>query len=377
MPISHLLTASFYPTESDQSKGEQLFQYDRVEPQDIGHNSEYNYDFEKESLKSEHNSEEEQLLLIDTDGGTEDAWAIFMGLSAHQHSRRVKIVGITCVYGTTTVENACVNVSRILNTVNEKNVPVFKGMGTSMVSKFEHSDSARFNGIDGFGDSKLPRLNYNSVVEDEHAVNAIIKLAEMYKGKLSVVCLGPLTNIAMALKMKPEIANYMKEVFIVGGNTEGIGNVTACSEFNFYVDPEAASVVLESFSYCPIYIVPYETCLKSATSSYTWRLNSLGKMRTKEMDLLNKIEGKILDKYRDSWSVHDAIAMACFINPQVMKKTENFHCSVELHGNHTRGLMVVDRNFLMQKPANVILIEEVNISLYQKMLIWAAGGPSY
>lgn len=82
--------------------------------------------------------------------------------------------------------------------------------------------------------------------EPEHAAIAIIKAARKHAGKLELLCLGPLTNIALALKLDPSIAKLMKNVFVMGGTSYGKGNATASAEFNFHQDPEAAAVVFAS-----------------------------------------------------------------------------------------------------------------------------------
>lgn len=186
--------------------------------------------------------------------------------------KNFQIVGITTVNGGTTTGNAVANVSRIMQETGTVPIPypLFKGMESSIVGKPGSTPKPSFFGSDGFGDPKnLPSLLVPPIIEKEHGVNAIIKLAERYKGRLTVLTFGPLTNLAMAVRLKPEIRNYIKEIFIVGGNMEGVGNMTVTSEFNFFVDPEAASIVLESFHSCPIYLLPWEiVSSKMAASSH-------------------------------------------------------------------------------------------------------------
>lgn len=96
---------------------------------------------------------------------------------------------------------------------------------------------------------------------------AIIRLAEEHKGKLTIVCLGPLTNLAMAVKLKPEIKTYIKELFILGGTFNGQGNATAAAEFNFFCDPEAAFMCIDSYTpKCKTTLLPWETCLKATST---------------------------------------------------------------------------------------------------------------
>jgi inosine-uridine nucleoside N-ribohydrolase len=192
-----------------------------------------------------------------------------------------------------------------------------------------------------------------------------------------MICLGPLTNLAMALKLNPEIRMMLKEVYVVGGNMEAVGNMTPCSEFNFFVDPEAAQVVLDNISPCPLTILPLETCMNFATSLMEWRQNVLGNLKTTEMKFLNRVESRVLKEGHNSWAACAAALTACVIDPNVIKRTDDFHCTIELQGTATRGMMVVDRHFLQQRQSNATLITELDQNLYESMLVWTAGGPNY
>lgn len=187
----------------------------------------------------------------------------------HSDTIKFSIVGITTVHGATTVDHAVNNVSRILQTGETlPHVPIFKGMDSTLLDSNKNTPRPAFFGSDGFGDAKnLPPVHHQQV-DQEHAVNAMIRLAETYKGRLTIIALGPLTNLAMAVKLKPEIKSFIKEIYVLGGNSEGIGNMTVSSEFNFFVDPEAAHIVLKNFNLCPVYILPWETCMRSAASTH-------------------------------------------------------------------------------------------------------------
>lgn len=224
-------------------------------------------------------------VLIDTDGGFYDAWALALALKFSKLDgthKKFKIVGITTVNGCTTVDNAIQNVGRVLHAVGVGEqahvIPVFKGMESPLLVSKDKTPRPAFFGKDGFGDTLPPLPSEKKLkVVSEHAVNAIIKFSEKYKSKLTILALGPLTNLAMAVKLQPAIKNYVKEIFIMGGNFEGMGNVTVCGEFNFYADPEAAHIVLENFASCPLYLLPWETCMRSAASSQvTYKLNYFG-----------------------------------------------------------------------------------------------------
>jgi inosine-uridine nucleoside N-ribohydrolase len=151
-----------------------------------------------------------------------------------------------------------------------------------------------------------------------------------------------------------------------------MGNITSCAEFNFYTDPEAAHIVLTS-ACCPIYLLPWETCLR-IDISLAWRFNVLGAIQNSQMNLLNTVEKKVWAKSRfTSWIPCDAILAATLLRPDIVMKSQKCHATVELRGIHTRGQVVIDH--LKLKDPNVHLVEEVDTSVLKKMLLWAAGHP--
>ena len=122
-----------------------------------------------------------------------------------------------------------------------------------------------FHGHDGFGDTNHDdEPNLKCVQESEHAVNALVRIVKSNPGEITLVALGPLTNVAMAMRLDSQFASNLKDLYIMGGNTEGKGNITVSAEFNFHSDPEAAFIVLEN-TRCPTFIASWELCLHKAT----------------------------------------------------------------------------------------------------------------
>ncbi|CAG7823058.1 unnamed protein product [Allacma fusca] len=321
--------------------------------------------------------EEEKIVLIDTDAGTDDAWAIFMCLAAHRDPYiPFKVVGLTCVTGNIGIDNVTRNVTRTLQTVGEENIPIFRGSETALVFPYDLGDNPYF-GKDGFGDTNLPPVQPK--LEAEHAVHAIIRLAELYKGKLTILTMGPLTNLATAVRLKPEIKHWIKDLYILGGNYKALGDTTAVGEFNVLADAEAAHIVLENFSSaCHVHNVPWETCV-SSSSTTAFREKVLGKINSNEMHLLNKIEAKRLEIDRPTgiWFAPDTLASAVLIESTLVTRSKDYYCTVEVSGKYCRGMTVVDKAFIEKKPPNCTIVEKVDVPLFERMLIWAAGGPYY
>ncbi|KAM6971607.1 LOW QUALITY PROTEIN: uncharacterized protein LKV04_017176 [Tautogolabrus adspersus] len=171
---------------------------------------------------------EKKQVIIDTDCGIDDAQAIMMALAAPN----IQIVGITCVFG-----NA--------------ETPVFKGSGGPLVGA--STPISDHLSTDGLGDVIDKDPQWEEKIQREHAVNAMIRLVTENQKQVSLVALGPLSNLALAVRLDPSLPQKL----IMGGNMEGKGNVTLCTEFNFAMDPELAYIVLEEFL-CPTYVASWE-----------------------------------------------------------------------------------------------------------------------
>uniref|UniRef100_A0A3Q1F7K1 Si:dkey-4e7.3 n=1 Tax=Acanthochromis polyacanthus TaxID=80966 RepID=A0A3Q1F7K1_9TELE len=207
-------------------------------------------------------------LLVDVDCGVDDAQAIMLALAAPN----VKLLGITCVHGNTTVENVCKNALRVLQACNSLEIPVFKGAAKPILGN--SINAGEFHGHDGLGDAPDSRAPGLDLVQKEGAVSAMIRIVNENPGEVSLVATAPLTNLALAVKLDPSLPSKLRGLYIMGGNTESRGNTTVCGEFNFAADPEAAYIVLNDY-HCPTYLACWEfTCyskLPWVTLSYTFQ----------------------------------------------------------------------------------------------------------
>ncbi|MGB9857345.1 MAG: nucleoside hydrolase [Dictyoglomaceae bacterium] len=174
-------------------------------------------------------------VFIDTDCGVDDAIALIMGSKRED----IEILGISTVSGNVHVDQATENVLKIL-TFLDKDIPVFKGATKPLVQKLVTAEA--FHGPEGLGRAKFPKPNKRE--EKIRAPEGLYEIARENKG-LNLITLGPLTNIAIALNLYPDLKNYLGNVYIMGGAIE-TGNITRFAEFNLYTDPEASEVVLSS-----------------------------------------------------------------------------------------------------------------------------------
>ena len=165
-------------------------------------------------------------------------------------------------------DNVVINTVRTMAAADLK-VPIFRGACSALVDSVENDEL--YNGLDGFGDAihdeEEPDLSF--VDEKEHAVNALVRLVRENPGEITLISLGPLTNVAMAMRLDKQFASNLRELYIMGGNTEGKGNISMSAEFNFYSDPEAAYIVLSTIR-CPTYIASWELCFHRTSPSIDW-----------------------------------------------------------------------------------------------------------
>ncbi len=191
--------------------------------------------------------------IIDTDTASDDAVAIMMALQWPD----VEVEAITVVFGNVPVEQGSVN-ARFTVELCGKDVPVYTGAARGLLRKptFAHW----FHGPDGMGDMQYPAPQRPPA--EGHAVDELIRRFAAAPGEITLITLGPLTNIALALLREPRLAEWVKECYVMGGAACTVGNVTPAAEFNIWCDPEAAQIVFHSGM--KILMVGWEHCRDAA-----------------------------------------------------------------------------------------------------------------
>src|SRR5215216_893987 len=174
-------------------------------------------------------------LVLDVDTGTDDALALAYAVA----SPKIELVGVTTVAGNVDVEKTTANTLSVLDWLGAAHVPVHRGASRPLVRP--HQDASYFHDESGLGGAQLP-TSTRSIGADRGPA-ALIRLARQWPGALTLVALGPLTNLAIALNVEPELTQLLKWVVIMGGAYTVPGNTTPAAEFNILVDPEAADQV--------------------------------------------------------------------------------------------------------------------------------------
>ncbi len=174
---------------------------------------------------------------MDVDTGVDDAMALALATSLGEG----ELVAVTTVAGNVPVERATENTLKVLSWLGS-DVPVYRGMSLPLCRPLH--TATHVHGDDGLGGWRPPAATRG--IEDLSAPEAIIQIAREHRGEIDGVFVGPLTNLAIALALEPQLAGWFRHVTIMGGAFFNPGNVTAAAEFNIYVDPEAAAAVARS-----------------------------------------------------------------------------------------------------------------------------------
>jgi purine nucleosidase len=300
--------------------------------------------------------------IIDTDPGVDDAHAIMMAF-AHPEAR---VEAITTVAGNVGLERTTANACKILD-VLEANTPIYAGCSSALIG-IGNKDAAEFHGKDGLGDSGY--LASERRVEVEHASAALVRMANDSPGELSLIAIGPLTNLAVALKLDPKLPTKFKELVVMGGAIYARGNTSNMSaEFNIFADPEAAQIVFGAWP--QFTLVSWETTMAHSFSPETVRRWLA--METPRAQFFQRITKNIVGFLEGIFGQPillgaDALAMAVLLEPGIVQKADQHYMTVELNGRTTRGQTVVDWTDRSGQPANANIVLEVDQTRFEELL---------
>ena len=285
-------------------------------------------------------------IIIDTDPGVDDALTFLLALA----SPEIKLEALTTVHGNTNVDNTTRNALAVLELLNAADIPVAKGCSLPLLVPLHKSGDA-VHGTSGIGNSNLPEPKAKPV--DLHAVDYLIERVLAEPNEISIFPIGPLTNIALAIRKEPRFAKAVKELVIMGGSLRAGGNITPAAEFNIHADPHAAHIVFHAG--IPITLIPLDVTYKCLLTSV-------------DVERLNQIDSPIARFVRDATAVymefyknyegfngcalHDPLTLATIIAPELLT-FEDHYVDVDISGGISMGGTLADFMKVAKKPANV------------------------
>jgi purine nucleosidase len=287
-------------------------------------------------------------LMMDVDTGVDDAVAIAMALGLE-----ADLVGISTVAGNVNVDIATRNTLRVLSLLGGEDVPVFRGASKPLVASLHHAPYV--HGDDGLAGANLPEP---TITEQElTAPEAIVAMAEEFDGELVFVSVGPMTNLAMALSLRPRIAQQIARVVIMAGAYSVPGNRTPFAEFNSYIDPHALHQVYQA-EWNEIYATGLDVTHQVAITEPLWK--SIPEGGNPAAVLVRAVSERAIHQGREpGFYLHDPLAVGIALDPTLVTTTRRA-VSVEAIGER-RGQTVVGGE------GGVLIAETVDVDRFMRL----------
>ncbi|QEG24385.1 nucleoside hydrolase [Mariniblastus fucicola] len=289
-------------------------------------------------------------VIVDCDMGTDDVVALCMLL----FDDRYEVLAITATEGCVGADQANENLQAVLTLLDPDRYP---RVGLATPNENAPAVDSRFL----YGDDGLGNANFEVSVPQNarSAEKLIVDTVRSNPDEVSILCLGPLTNVARAFRRDPQLPAMVDKLVMTGGSLNASGNITACAEFNFYFDPEGAREVLQSRA--AKMLLPLEV-----TSEVKFDLGILGDMPkggSRVGDLLGRIMPYTIRACRQQLGLeqvilNDAVGALSFLEPQLFE-FESIGADVEVDGTLTRGVLVLDRRFRPECRGNVNIATSV------------------
>lgn len=293
-------------------------------------------------------------IILDCDPGHDDAIAIMLA----GHHSAIDLIGITVVGGNQTLEKTGLNTLNLCQYL-DINVPVCLGSAEPIIRTLEvcpqiHGES----GLDGFD---FPPLNLK--FDDRHAVNFIIETLLNSNERITIVTTGPMTNLALAMKVEPKIINKIEEVVLMGGSYTN-GNVTPAAEFNIYSDPEAAYIVFNSS--CQVKMFGLDVTRQVMVMPEV--ITRMDQINNKASTLFVKLMKVFNENQRKTFGLaggplHDPVTIAYLINPDVVKLSY-VNCEIDIAQGQSYGRTNCDIFDYMKRQKNTYVATSIDVSMY-------------
>jgi pyrimidine-specific ribonucleoside hydrolase len=267
-------------------------------------------------------------VIIDTDPGVDDALALLLAM----RSPELKIEAITPVAGNVPLDLTLPNALRLVEIAGRTDIPVAAGARAPLVRRLVTATYA--HGENGLGGAVFPEPTTKPVATP--AAEIIRQIVRKYPGEVTLITIGPLTNIATALNSDPELASMVRALVMMGGSLSG-GNITPAAEFNVYVDPEAARIIFQSG--IPVTMVGLDVTRR--TSLTDDHVRTLEAAQNPVSQAAAKIGRNAINHNRERGylvgpNMHDSLAVAGFLDPAILK-LQDYYVDVETTGELTAG----------------------------------------
>ena len=320
-------------------------------------------------------------VIIDADTGSDDAVALLM---AYRNLAKENILGVTLVSGNVPLDQAVLNTIYV-NELCEVDIPIYKGANKPLNREYkevfdsetatnialsytnESTSAQHVHGIDGLGDIGLSPINKE--VEAKTADEFYKEVLEN-ETDLEIVTLGPLTNIANMIEKNKGSLDSIKHIYIMGGSSNALGNVTKFAEYNFWVDPEAADIVLNAG--IPTTMIGWDPSLYDAMIDIN-KINEIESLNTKFSKFTNDIQVVLREMMKellnqDAYDLPDPLAMSVFLDETIISQSVEANVRVDVRDGMTRGGCVIDYMNIEPETHKTRIVQRCNPDKFFELL---------
>ena len=308
-------------------------------------------------------------ILLDTDTAGDDTVAIMMALRA----KDAVLEGITINCGNVDFDQHVENALYTIQVAGKSGkVPVYPGARHPLLRGWRTAKDV--HGRDGMGDSHFPLARQRP--EPKHAVDAIIETINSNPGEIDLVEIAPMTNLALAIKKDPGIVKKVRSFHFMGGANQFLGNITPAAEFNIWVDPDAAKIVMEAGLFPTM--VGWEVCMRQGFlgSRELAEIEGMNTPESKFFLAVNRQVRKFLKRVNsiEGTVCTDSLTVAMVLNPKVATEVRRRFVEVDNTDGPSRGATIVDELGVLGKKPNTRVVYSASEGLFRKMLFTMLKG---
>jgi len=300
-------------------------------------------------------------VILDTDPGIDDALA-FILLKAMPE---ISLQAITTTHGNTTVQKCTENALKLVELLGMEDIPVAEGAHEPLVKALSVAEET--HGDTGLGHAVLPQAKIKPVTSN--AANLIIDIVNANPGEITILCIGPVTNLALAILKEPSLRKKIKNVVSMAGTIHYPGNATPSSEYNVFCDPEAFDILLRSG--IDLTIVPLDVTYKCLfTKEHIQRLQGAREDIRTFIDRATAFYMEFHLEYQgiEGCAINDPLAAAILLKPELVTMRD-YYVDIELHGDSTTAKISADHFVALGNPPNAQVAMEVDVERFMDFFI--------
>jgi purine nucleosidase len=301
-------------------------------------------------------------VIIDTDTASDDTQALLLACLTD----RLSVEAVTIVAGNVPFEYEVENAKYTLSLADRTDIPVYEGAREPLLKDWNYATDVHGKG--GLGGELFPNTGVQSAAG--FAPDKIVRLCRESPGEISLLCIGPLTNLALAYFQEPELPRLIDDVWVMGGAANCLGNITPAAEYNVWVDPDAAKRVLNEFD---VTLVDWGLCRVASVLSHE-TVTQIAATENRLAEFFTIVNEAALSFTKTEQGINgvtqpDSLAVGLFAYPELVEVTSSYYIDVDEREGLTRGYTSVDKNGVTDTDPRTTLVEAVDDEGFREVML--------